>query len=448
MSDLYEEYGLEQEGDFGADPKLPTDKPKKVKKGGGWLGRIIAFLLGIVLTVGCCAGVIFAIITQPVRTIVGFAGMDFDTQVKDTILGEEYGDKTLLQLSQDALNAAIAKDLAGLDRVFPMVGVYVGELADKMRTQFGVELDTEEMLNTHLDMLPEYLGEKFKTTPLSTLLEDRDDAITMYLLYGKKGAHYIIDDNGEIQMQKQRIAIYDAQHIYNEYTEQLQEKTQENKGYVIDLAALTYVDVNGKEYTLEATTDTLNTPNGEATWHYLKQNGEYTLYPKSTIADLPGTGRLVANFTSRMTVGEFFGADADKNPFLKHLKNSTINDLPDAVSNLTVGQVFEDDIYEDGTLKGQWKYLLTEKDSGTFRDDYKIATDMNKLLDNMTANIHKASLSQLVADEVIAVEDENVLNTPLRTSIGGSTITLDADTLGVLTASELLDYVAWVLGKI
>ncbi len=762
MSDLYEEYGLEQEGELGADPKLPTDKPKKVKKSGGWLGRIIAFVLGIVIALGSCAGIAFFIATQPTKNLVGFMGMDYESQVKNNIITEEYGEKTLLQLGQDALIAAAAKDLAGLDRIFPSVGVYVGELADKMRTQFGVDLDADEMLATHMDMLPEYIGGAFKNTPLGKLLqatkgddldpllmeicygeegvdyeivdgevvmlgdaqavtvqmlsedstaiidkvsiasvvhpsgedsimlevaygkegvtfvpvtdadgniltdanggaivemqplflnkdadgnfidyngnivaceataaangytkikeykknstevkktyyvkddgngnyyarkeandnadevlfdkitigdmttdstmiidniylkdalgiefvpgqedphgvllnlaygtkgvdyritgegdnrqiemingatyrtigdlrkkgnflineielaeimnENQDDSIVMYLLYGKKDVHYTINPAGEVEMKEQRIAVLDEDHVYNEYKEQYQKETDVNKGYVIDLDNLTYVDAHGEEYELEASSDVLSLPNGNATWYYLKQNGERTLYPKSTLGDLTGDENLASNLTTRLTVEDIFGDDVEDNRFLKHLKAETIESLPDAIGNLTVGEVFEEDMYiecqiysgadyttmqidpesgeyivlsagdyyyeENGNyyradsskvLKGQWKYLLTE--NGNFDDSYKVAGDMNKLLDNMTANVDKATLYDLHNDGIIEF-DKEMLTTGVKTTVAGTAIEglpADADTLGDLTTDQMLKYLAAVL---
>lgn len=728
MSDLYEEYGLEQEKEFGADPKLPTDKPKKVKKSGGWLGRIIAFLLGIVIALGSCAGLIFAIMTQPVRNLTGFVGMDFETQVKDTILSEEYGDKTLLQVSQDALVAAVSKDLAGLDRVFPMVGVYIGELADKMRNQFGVELDAQEMMDTHMDMLPEYIGGKFKTTPLGKLLEatkgdnldpllmeicygeegvdyeidengevvmldgkeavtvqmlsddstaiidkvslssvvhpkpddsimlevsygkegvtfepvtdengvilvdehggavvemlplflnkdedgnfvnyngdivacaateaengytkieeyfpestdvkatyfvkddgngnyyarteasdeaeevlfdkitigdmttdstqiidniylkdalglhvgpnadedphgvllslaygekgvdyeitgegddrkiemlgdanyrtigdlrkkgtnlindiplseimeeKRDDAIIMYLLYGKEGIHYDIDttagEPGEIVMKKQRIAVLDEEHVYNEYKEELQKKDETQKGYEIVITGyvpVSYTDVDGEEYMLVDSGETLNINGTDVKLYELWQEGGATYYSKSSLGDLTGDVNLVSTLTDRMTVGEIFGEDAENNFFLKHLQDSTISGLPEAISNLTVGEVFADEIAEKPRL---WKYMLQEGTDTEAGKNYKVAGEVNKLLENMTANISEASLSTLSEDQVIILDAsaQAALNTDLKDSIAGNTIdTFGKSKLGDLNPSELLSYISQVL---
>ena len=728
MSDLYEEYGLEQEGEYGADPKLPTDKPKKVKKGGGWLGRIIAFVLGVVIALGSCAGVVFFFATQPTKNLVGYLGMDYETQAKNNVITEEYGEKTLLQLGQDALASAMAKDLAGLDRIFPSVGVYVGELAEKMRVQFGVELDAEEMLNTHMDMLPEYIGGAFKNTPLGKLLkatkgdnldpllmeicygeegvdyeivdgevvmlgdaqavtvqmlskdstaiidkvsiasvvhpsgedsimlevaygkegvtfkpvtdeggnilldanggaivemqplflnkdedgnfidyngnlvacatseaengytkieeykkgttevkktyyvkddgngnyyarkeasdeaeqvlfdkitigdmtkdsmmiidniylkdalgiefapgktdphgvllnlaygtkgvdyiitgegdnrqiemingstyrtigdlrkkgnflindielaeimeENTEDSIVMYLLYGKENVHYTLNTAGEVEMKEQRIAVVDADHVYNEYKEQYQKKTDVNKGYVIDLTALTYIDANGEEYTLEQSSDVLNLPNGSvATWYYLKQDGKRTLYPKSTLGDLTGDINLASSLTTRLTVKDIFGDDVKNNRFLEPLQEETIESLPNAISNLTVGEVFKEDIYEtDGTtLKGTWKYLLTDPANGTVNTDYKVASEMNTLMENMTANINDATLRQLDTDGLIDLE-EGMLNTEVKTSVTtlSGTTDLSAFTYGVtylgdLTSSQMLTYLSKVI---
>lgn len=781
MADLYEEYGLEQEQELGANPKLPTDKPKKVKKSGGWLGRIIAFLLGIIIALGSCAGVIFAVLTQPVRKLTGLAGMDFDTQVKDNILSEKYGDKTLIDLSKDALSAAIAKDLAGLNEVFPKVGVYIGELTDKMHTQFGVELDAQEMMNTHMDMLPEYIGGKFKSTALGKLLsatkggtldpllmeicygeegkdytidengevvmldgkeavtvqmlsddstaiidkvslssvvhpkaddsvmlevaygkegvtfepvkdengtilvdefggamitmlpfflnkdengnfvdyngnpvncsateaengytkieeyfpnttdvkntyfvkddgngnyyareeandeaeevlfhkvtigdmstdskqiidniylkdalglniganpdndphgvlmclaygekgvdykivgegeerkiemspdadyrtigdlrkrgtalindigladimkENRESAIIMYILYGKKDAHYYIDaETQEIIMKKQRVAIdTTCGRAYNEYGEELQPRITEGEepqeGFILDLTAGTFIDVNDNEYVLEETTDTFTGNRGGAdfvaTWYYLKQNDEYTYYSKSTLGDLTGDVNLVSTLTDRMTVAEIFGEQtADNNRFLKHLKESTITQLPEAISGLTVCQVFKNEIYikpqvysgadytttqvdpisgeyivltagdyyyeengrlyyaenADDVVASKWKYLLTDS-TGEINESYTVAGDMNALLNNMTANISVATLRQLYNDSIITLEDATLLDTAIITQIGTTEIQgipNNITKLGDLPPEKLLSYISQVLTAI
>ena len=180
------------------------------------------------------------------------------------------------------------------------------------------------------------------------------------------------------------------------------------------------------------------------------------------LGDLKGKDpALFSKMKNRLTISDVLGADSglESNKILKHLQNEKIADLPDALANLTVGQVFENDIYKttevtegdgenavkktyfidkndnlleyndaDGkyyikgtqteserVLKGSWKYLLTETaDNGTktLRLDYKIAGEpkdgkadgMSAMMDNMTKNIQDASLLTLVDDEIILLD--------------------------------------------
>jgi hypothetical protein len=279
--------------------------------------------------------------------------------------------------------------------------------------------------------------------------ENRDDAITMYLLYGKENVHYEIDPvTGEINMKKQRIAVINEDQVYNEYGEQLQKKDPTQKGYEIVIngyVPVSYTDVDGVEYLLVDSGETMEVQHGTATLYYLYKDGRETYYEKSTLGDLTGSVNLVSTLTDRMTVGEIFGEDANNNFFLKHLKGSTISGLPEAISDLTVGQVFETEIAEKPNT---WKYLLKDTVSADNGKNYKVAGELNNLLTNMTTNISTASLSELSNDGVITLDSAalNSLTTPLKSSIAGNDIdTFGKTTLGELTSSELLSYISAIL---
>ena len=85
-------------------------------------------------------------------------------------------------------------------------------------------------------------------------------------------------------------------------------------------------------------------------------------------------------------------------------------------------------------LNRQWKYLLNDKDredksSTQYRFDYSIFNGMDNLTDNMTVNVHYATLGDLYEDDLLQLEgdNQNLLNIPVQTSIsiaGGTPISL------------------------
>lgn len=85
-------------------------------------------------------------------------------------------------------------------------------------------------------------------------------------------------------------------------------------------------------------------------------------------------------------------------------------------------------------LNRQWKYLLNDKDredktATQYRFDYSIFNGMDSLTDNMTVNVHYATLGDLYEDDILQLDgdNENLLNTPVHTSLSilnGSPISL------------------------
>lgn len=212
MSDIYEEYGLELEPDnFPAEAYGNPDKPTKEKKrSGGWLKAAIALILGIVIALSSVIGGGFLVLTRPARpvieTIGGLVGLDYEEKVKNKLLSEEYENKTLLEIGKEMLTVITDKNLAGIDRISPAVGDYLDKMIQNMNTQFGVEMDTETVLNTEFAELPTYLGETFRTTPLGNMLKatggkEQLEPILMEVCYGQEGIHYYIDEEtGEVVM--------------------------------------------------------------------------------------------------------------------------------------------------------------------------------------------------------------------------------------------------------
>lgn len=310
--------------------------------------------------------------------------------------------------------------------------------------------------------------------------EDREQPIVMYLLYGKKNIHYEIAADNSIVMLQKRIAVLNDK-AYNEYGETL--------GGTLNAANNTYVDEKGVVYKYGgASIGTITTKDGEATLYYLTdENSGKVYYKKTTLGDMAGSDNLISRISTRLTLGEIIEIGEDEHSLLKHVKNETIESLPTAIENLTIQQVFENDIYKrnpngdfvlDGNgnrvLLGSWWYLLhnaadckanghTESHCGCY-SDYTIES-MNVLIDNMKDNIHLSTLQQLSDDGLLTfgsgmlnsriITDITVANNTFHVKVrvpdengnfpaNADTLAADAfagkNRLGELTVEEMIEY--------
>ena len=281
-----------------------------------------------------------------------------------------------------------------------------------------------------------------------------DDALGMYLLYGKKGIHYAVNEDGSFDLLQKYIAISDdGTRVYNEYGELMAPKTETSSGYVLNGENTTFTDGHGITYKYvvsdPAKTITTNDGTGEAKVYYLThENGDPAMFTPHSLGDLAGSDNLISRLTDRLTLSEILGEESIAgNKFLRGLGDSTVNGLPNAISNLTIDEVFTEEIYidcmqysgpavnsvefaPDGSkivindgdwyyvddndgwhrsegekaIRGTWKYLLTDE-YGVLRTDYKVATEMNSLINNMTRNVKTATLYNMHNDGVMTFEE-------------------------------------------
>ena len=308
------------------------------------------------------------------------------------------------------------------------------------------------------------------------------DLLSMYLLYGKKDIHYSVDANDNVVMLQKFIAISeDGEKVYNEYGEQLQKKTETARGYVLE--GNTFTDINGVRYTYQAATpaETVKTPDGEIKKYYLFIEGKPANFTKHSLGELAGNDNLISRLTDRLGLGEVLGEESvNSNKFLKHVSDCTITEVPNAILNLSITDMFYEDIYAgdhflqhqgetplvaaDGKLiskgeyytqdangyhvytpktddlKSTWKYLLTDPDGVKQPSDYKAATDMSSLLTNMTENVQNATLYQLKADGILSDLSEDTLKAPLVSMFAPNGKT----EMGALTITEMLEYAAHI----
>ena len=214
--------------------------------------------------------------------------------------------------------------------------------------------------------------------------------------------------------------------------------------------------------------------------------------------------------------------DAENNSILKHLKDTPVTQLSKKLGELTVQEVFAEDIYKkayyqaDGTtplyvkdkkyytdeactneyigevkwsfidkngehikyneetkkyvlesngtesapvLTGTWKYLLSDHNGV---EQKCLVTDMAGLVDNMTDNMHYATLNELKEDGILDIDDSTlqsdivyeikvgsvsvgIMNDDQKFKNEDSSVKVD---IGELTIEETLDYVTHVITAI
>jgi hypothetical protein len=166
----------------------------------------------------------------------------------------------------------------------------------------------------------------------------------------------------------------------------------------------------------------------------------YEIY--ETKADAHGDEHFVdANGNVTSDPKKYVIAD-DANPILVHLKDKPINQMSEAVAELTVGEIFEDEIYEtkvdtngnkyfvdengnktenpeEYVLKGSWYYLLkdtretvngqTNPNYKKVHTDYKLTDEMDDIIQNMTDNMQHAPLYELLEKGVVNLSENTTL---------------------------------------
>ena len=198
-------------------------EPKIIEKksGGGWLGRIIALVLGIVLgivfTVGGVIGAGYLIlnkwsVNETMDKVNGVAGTNIDV---NEFLNKEYGDKTVLALLSDV--TAVAQELssgegtfATLNEISPKVETSLEALAENF-VKYGSNLSKEEikfdLLHTPLKDFGAYLSDELiNSIELGKMLLSTgsfsyetltNDPLMMVFFYGVEGEDYVLDKENQ-----------------------------------------------------------------------------------------------------------------------------------------------------------------------------------------------------------------------------------------------------------
>ncbi|MBQ2768381.1 MAG: hypothetical protein IJF44_00200 [Clostridia bacterium] len=340
--------------------------------------------------------------TQYVQ-IVGEEAKAYTDESFETVL--KYKKVSLGDLQQDAMSIVdnvLLKDALAIDASSHKVLISLAYGNDYKIVGEGDSATIEGGTARTIGQLRAQGGNLIDDIPLADIMgEDRDDKLVMYLLYGKENIHYAINPStNEIEMLQRRIAISADNKIYNEYGEFLKNKED---------ADGTYVDADGTvyKYVVSGLGDIETKDGNTATLYYLTDEaGNEVKYKKTSLGDMAGSDNLISRLSSRLTVGEVMNVEDDhtSHNLIKHVQDVIIDDLPAAINDLTVWQVYGSDIFEEGHegdpnyLKSNtWWYLLNV--NGVI-EDYKIS-EMELMIDNLKENIHYATLQQLKDDGMI-----------------------------------------------
>ncbi len=167
---------------------------------------------------------------------------------------------------------------------------------------------------------------------------------------------------------------------------------------------------------------------------------------------------------NELTLHDLLGDDVNNNQILKTLADTTLEELPEAMENLTFHDIFADKIYEDEehtVVQPMWTYLFDDPNTTEeeLPSDYYILGQTNDttadkkgvdtMIDNMQANMQTSTLAKLVRDDLIVFEDdpdtpENEAETEKEEFLTGeqATITINGETKYVreLTIIQLIQW--------
>lgn len=415
------------------------DEEVVVVKKGGFFGKFICLLLGVVLGVGATVGGVYAATTiVTVKDAASIANVKPETLHK--YLGEEYAEKTVAELIGPVGKAFIGfatgeGTLRDLAEISPAVEDKIVDLTDSFEDSYSVKISPDALLDSTLKEIPQVLKDTLYSIPLADILSlDVENSLMMYIAYGKKGVHYTletVDGKTEAVGCRQRIALDETGNAYNAYGEPW--------SGTLNTERTTFTTIVNEEtivYQIDKTTPvseptTVKIAGSDAvyaTYYYINDaDGNELKYEPLNFGDLSGDSDTLDKLTSRLTLKEAIGEEAiEETTFFELVADVVIADIPSAIESLTINEVFKNEIYVDTNgngvidetetdVKGEWWYLLHKPDDSI--GEYSL-TEMDCLIDNMMNNVYAATIYQLYNDGMIQGLDITTLDQDVRWKIG------------------------------
>ena len=181
----------------------------KVVRKGGFFGKLIALLLGIIIGIvaglgGLAAIIYYAFGVLTIGEVFGYVENATTMDIpEEEYVGADYLDKSLI----DALSevATVITGIGGgtntfgdLAKISPYVGDSIGGLADVF-TEYGFQMTKDDLFAMSAPSFGEYMQTSFGNLALAPLLTniggqtiDPSNTIMCALFYGQKGVHYQI----------------------------------------------------------------------------------------------------------------------------------------------------------------------------------------------------------------------------------------------------------------
>ncbi|MBQ8885942.1 MAG: hypothetical protein IJY62_06215 [Clostridia bacterium] len=222
---------------------------------------------------------------------------------------------------------------------------------------------------------------------LSSVLEpDKEDSVTMYLLYGVKGVHFKLDANDEVKMLGMRIAVGETAEselvAFDESGKQLAFGT-DGDIKAVDGAEKNYeYTYRGETFTVVATeenkygTDVYTLADGTQIPYYIAtKNGVAYVYEPRTIADLSSEYSPVSTITEELKIGDF--TKDTSSGLMSAIKDWRIADLSDQskIKSLKIADIMSIDENDENTSL----LLKTFKTDGWTIDDLSNQNKINSL---------------------------------------------------------------------
>ncbi len=305
------------------------------RKGGGFFGKLIAlllgFILGIVSTIGGIGGLGYVLVSQvkikdAIGTVEQFTGeLDYSAYIT-----EEYAEKTLLELfgtvaevSEEFANGT--GSLSSLEKISPFVRTAAEGLASSL-TAYGVEVNVDGLMETAMSDFPVFLSKTLSAIEVGALIGalgsvNTGDEIMMTLLYGTKGVHYTVVEEG-VEMLPVIFTLKEDGKFYDDT-----DVPFEKSGDVWVKDALTIAASDG-EYayvvteTVEGTSETvyeLKLKAGETNVYEAYLAGELQTHSGLTLGDLMGGQMDILSIVGTLSLGQLLNLNGNSDPMLLSL---------------------------------------------------------------------------------------------------------------------------------
>ena len=283
---------------------------------------------------------------------------------------------------------------------------------------------------------------------------DLNNHLIAYFLYGKEDVHYkkVVDPewvrpiNPETglpdetakpeyiaEMKPKYVSVIEVgepgntvQKVYNEYGDQyLGNMTAKNGRFYCTINQVNYELVLAEDLEtplapieIEETKDVFYTAD---LYYVFDLNGKQVYFEEPTLGEfMAEDSPILNNIMGHLTVSDILGdKQAGGNKILTLMRDVPIDQMAVEVNKLCIVDIFEDDIYkkdDDGefitdgdgkrVMQPTWKYLLTGEDD-VLNTDLTIENGMSAMMDNMTRNIQKATIAELVGDKILTLSGES-----------------------------------------